>query len=119
MSRKVSPAERFRKALMEAVGQASLDFSGYCRLAPRRPVLAAPHGPADIQQCFMSGRPRAWRDDMGRHCVKLCFPKTYGAAPPRQTDRSATHFISTSPYAAPANHCAKGTCGDASPLSFG
>ena len=29
MSRKVTPAARCRQALMEAVGEASLDFSGY------------------------------------------------------------------------------------------
>ena len=41
MSRKVLPAERFRKALMEAMGQASLDFSGYCRLAAQAMLQAA------------------------------------------------------------------------------
>jgi hypothetical protein len=36
MPRKVTPADpadRFRKTRMEAVGVASLNFSGYCRLA--------------------------------------------------------------------------------------
>lgn len=33
MKRKVSPADWYRKALTDAVGAASLDFSGYCRLA--------------------------------------------------------------------------------------
>ncbi|MGB9625384.1 MAG: hypothetical protein ACPMAQ_11030 [Phycisphaerae bacterium] len=33
MPRKVTPADRFRKGLMEAAGAASLDFSGYCQRA--------------------------------------------------------------------------------------
>ena len=33
MKRKVSPADRYGKELFEAVGAASQDFSGYCRLA--------------------------------------------------------------------------------------
>lgn len=41
MGRKVSPADGFRKALMEAVGEASLDFSGYCRLAAQAMLQAA------------------------------------------------------------------------------
>lgn len=41
MGRKVSPAERLRKGLMEAVGEASLDFSGYCRLAAQAMLQAA------------------------------------------------------------------------------
>ena len=41
MGRKVSPADRFRKALMEAVGEASLDFSGYCRLAAQAMLQTA------------------------------------------------------------------------------
>ena len=41
MRRKVTPAERSRKTLMEAVGQASLDFSGYCRLAAQAMLQGA------------------------------------------------------------------------------
>lgn len=41
MGRKVSPADRLRKALMEAVGEASLDFSGYCRLAAQAMLQTA------------------------------------------------------------------------------
>ena len=41
MRRKVTPAERSRKALMEAVGEASLDFSGYCRLAAQAMLQGA------------------------------------------------------------------------------
>lgn len=41
MKRKVSPAERYRKALFEAVGAASLDFSGYCRLAAQAMLQGA------------------------------------------------------------------------------
>ena len=41
MGRKVSPADRFRKALMDAVGEASLDFSGYCRLAAQAMLQTA------------------------------------------------------------------------------
>ncbi len=43
------------------------------------------------------------RGDMGRHGVTLYAATTYDASPPHQTDRSATHFISRSPYAAPAS----------------
>lgn len=41
MKRKVSPAERYRKELLEAVGAASLDFSGYCRLAAQAMLQSA------------------------------------------------------------------------------
>jgi len=41
MTRKVTPADRFRQALMEAVGEASLDFSGYCRLAAQAMLQTA------------------------------------------------------------------------------
>jgi putative transposase len=33
MPRKITPADRFHKALMAAVGESSQNFSGYCRLA--------------------------------------------------------------------------------------
>ena len=33
MPRKVTPADRVRKEFMDAVGESSLEFSGYCRLA--------------------------------------------------------------------------------------
>ncbi len=36
--RKVTPAERFRGELANAVGGASLDFSGYCRMAAQTEV---------------------------------------------------------------------------------
>ena len=41
MTRKVTPAERFRKEFMEAVGASSLDFSGYCRLAAQTMLQTA------------------------------------------------------------------------------
>ena len=41
MKRKVSPADRYRKELLEAVGAASLDFSGYCRLAAQAMLQSA------------------------------------------------------------------------------
>lgn len=41
MPRKVTPADRYRQALMEAVGEASLDFSGYCRMAAQAMLQAA------------------------------------------------------------------------------
>lgn len=41
MSRKVTPADRSRKALMDAVGEHSLDFSGYCRLAAQAMIQTA------------------------------------------------------------------------------
>jgi putative transposase len=41
MSRKVTPADRFRQELMEAVGEASLGFSGYCRLAAQAMLQTA------------------------------------------------------------------------------
>lgn len=60
MSRKVSPAERFRKALMEAVGQASLDFSGYCRLAAQAMLQAA----MEVEAADFIGR--AWYQRRGQ-----------------------------------------------------
>ena len=39
--RKVTPAERFRGDFMEAVGEASLGFSGYCRLAAQAMLQTA------------------------------------------------------------------------------
>ena len=39
--RKVTPAERFRGELMDAVGEASLGFSGYCRLAAQAMLQTA------------------------------------------------------------------------------
>jgi hypothetical protein len=44
MGRKVSPVQRFRKELMDAVGEASLDFSGYCRLAAQAMLQTAMEG---------------------------------------------------------------------------
>ena len=41
MPRKVTPADRYRQVLMEAVGEASLDFSGYCRLAAQAMLQTA------------------------------------------------------------------------------
>ena len=41
MPRKVTPADRYRQALLEAVGEASLDFSGYCRLAAQAMLQTA------------------------------------------------------------------------------
>lgn len=41
MSRKISPADRFRKDLMQAVGEAGADFSGYCRLAAQAMLQTA------------------------------------------------------------------------------
>jgi hypothetical protein len=41
MHRKVTPASRLRKELLEAVGASSLDFSGYCRLAAQAMLQTA------------------------------------------------------------------------------
>ena len=41
MRRKITPAERFRKQLLEAVGAAGLNFSGYCRLAAQAMLQTA------------------------------------------------------------------------------
>jgi len=41
MSRKVTPTDRFRQELMGAVGAASLDFSGYCRMAAQAMLQSA------------------------------------------------------------------------------
>lgn len=41
MPRKVTPADRMRKAFLEAVGSSSLDFSGYCRLAAQSMLQTA------------------------------------------------------------------------------
>jgi len=40
-SRKATPAERIRGELMDAVGEASLNFSGYCRLAAQAMLQTA------------------------------------------------------------------------------
>jgi len=39
--RRGTPAAWFRRALLEAVGEASLDLSGYCRLAAQAMVCVA------------------------------------------------------------------------------
>jgi hypothetical protein len=41
MKRKVTPAERFRQGLMDAVAGAGESFSGYCRLAAQAMLQAA------------------------------------------------------------------------------
>ena len=41
MRRKITPAERFRQGLMEAVAGAGESFSGYCRLAAQAMLQAA------------------------------------------------------------------------------
>jgi putative transposase len=97
MSRKVSPAERFRKALMEAVGEASLDFSGYCRLAAQAMLQAAMEveaadfiGRATYQRrgqgqsAYRNGYKRR-RVTTGEGPLEVLLPQTRNGAEPFQT----------------------------------
>ena len=56
MKRKVSPADRYRNALTEAVGAASLNFSGYCRLAAQAMLQQAMEAEVEQFVGFQRGR---------------------------------------------------------------
>jgi len=97
MSRKVSPADRFRKDLMEAVGSASLDFSGYCRLAAQAMLQAAMETEAaefigrssyerrgPEQSSYRNGYKRR-RVSTGEGTLELFAPQTRNGVEPFQT----------------------------------
>lgn len=97
MSRKVSPADRFRKDLMGAVGEASLDFSGYCRLAAQAMLQTA----MEVEAAEFIGRSsyeRRGRDQStyrngykrrkvatGEGAIELLAPQTRDGVEPFQT----------------------------------
>jgi len=71
MPRKVTPADRSRQALMEAVGQASLDFSGYCRLAAQAMLQAA----LEIEAAEFIGRASYERRSEGQGIYRNGFKR--------------------------------------------
>lgn len=97
MPRRVTPADRFRKALMDAVGQASLDFSGYCRLAAQAMLQQAIEaeaaefiGRSSYQR--RSGTEAVYRNGYKPHRVstgegpiELLIPQTRSGPEPFQT----------------------------------
>jgi transposase-like protein len=97
MRRKVTPAERSRKTLMEAVGEASLDFSGYCRLAAQAMLQGAMEVEAaefigrasyqrraDEQSTYRNGYKRR-RVATGEGAVELLVPQTREGTEPFRT----------------------------------
>ncbi len=97
MKRKVPPADRYRKELLEAVGTAGLDFSGYCRLAAQAMLQRA----MEIEVQEFVGRASYWRRGGNQstyrnvykpHCmatgagaVELRAPQTRDGIEPLQT----------------------------------
>lgn len=97
MPRKVTPADRFRKGLMEAVGSASLDFSGYCRLAAQ----AMLQGAMEVEAAEFLGRGQYERREgdqatyrngfkrrhvtTGEGAIDLYVPQTRNGPEPFQT----------------------------------
>ena len=55
MRRKVTPGDRSRKALMEAVGEASLDFSGYYAAQARHRTSACSRTVCVAFSCLSGG----------------------------------------------------------------
>lgn len=97
MKRRVSPADRYRKDLLEAVGAASLDFSGYCRLAAQAMLQGAMEieveefvgrvryeRRADHQATYRNGYKRR-RVATGEGAVELLVPQTRDGTEPFQT----------------------------------
>lgn len=97
MKRKVTPADRSRKALMEAVGEASLDFSGYCRLAAQAMLQTAMELEAaeflgrgvyerrgEEESAYRNGFKRR-RVSTGEGAVELLVPQTRNGSEPFQT----------------------------------
>jgi transposase-like protein len=97
MKRKVTPAERFRQGLMDAVAGAGESFSGYCRLAAQAMLQAAmEHEAAEFigrasyqrrepdQAAYRSGYKRR-TVATGEGAVELCVPQTRDGAEPFQT----------------------------------
>ena len=69
MPRKVTPADRYRQALLEAVGEASLDFSGYCRLAAQAMLQTA----MEIEAAAFIGRATYQRRSNGQAAYRNGF----------------------------------------------
>lgn len=97
MKRKVSPADQYRNELLAAVGAASLDFSGYCRLAAQAMLQGAMEieveefvGRAsyqrrgDDQSTYRNGYKRR-RVATGEGAVELLVPQTREGLEPFQT----------------------------------
>lgn len=97
MKRKVSPAQRYRNELLQAVGAASLDFSGYCRLAAQAMLQSAMEieveefiGRASYerrsgdQSTYRNGYKRR-RVATGEGAVELRVPQTRDGMEPFQT----------------------------------
>lgn len=97
MHRKVTPAERFRQGLMEAVAGAGESFSGYCRLAAQAMLQSAMEQEAAAfigrggyarrepdQAVYRNGYKRR-RIATGEGAVELHVPQTRDGAEPFRT----------------------------------
>jgi putative transposase len=97
MQRKVTPAERFRKGLLEAVAEAGLDFSGYCRLAAQAMLQtameieaaefigrAAYERRSEGQSVYRNGF-KARKVTTGEGAIELLVPHTRNGPEPFQT----------------------------------
>jgi transposase-like protein len=97
MKRKITPAERFRKQLLEAVGEAGLNFSGYCRLAAQAMLQTAMEVEAgdfigragyqrrtEDQSAYRNGY-KTRQVATGEGPVELHVPQTRAGAEPFQT----------------------------------
>jgi len=97
MSRKVTPADRFRQGLMAAVSEASLDFSGYCRMAAQAMLQTAMEVEAtefigrasyqrreDPQGTYRNGFKRR-KVATGEGAIELFVPQTRDGLEPFQT----------------------------------
>jgi len=73
MPRKVTPADRFRKALMEAVSGASSDFSGYCRMAAQAMLQTA----MEIEAADFIGRASYERRGEGQSAYRNGFKRRH------------------------------------------
>lgn len=97
MKRKVSPGDRHRNELFEAVANASLDFSGYCRLAAQAMLQSAME--IEVEE-FVGRRSYQRREDgqatyrngykrrrvaTGEGAVELHVPQTRAGGEPFQT----------------------------------
>lgn len=95
--RKVTPAERFRVELMDAVGEAGLDFSGYCRLAAQAMLQTAMEQEAaefigrgayqrraEDQSTYRNGYKRR-KVTTGEGAMRLFVPQTRNGGEPFQT----------------------------------
>ena len=80
MSRKVTPADRYRQALMGAVGEASLDFSGYCRLAAQAMLQSA----MEVEAADFIGRGSRW-------FTRCCWTSRSGGVGSRSARRIWKH----------------------------